>query len=57
VPYATSIVAPTFSWIVLLSRSGLVDQLLQRVRVIGALVPLLGNKPAVVIGTTSMLLQ
>lgn len=56
VPYFTSIIVRTFSWMVLLGRTGLVNKLLQGIGVIDAPLPLLYNKAAVVIGMTYVLL-
>jgi len=56
VPYFTSIIVRTFSWMVLLGRTGLINQLLQGVGLIDAPLPLLYNKTAVVIGMTYVLL-
>ncbi len=56
VPYFTSIIVRTFSWMVLLGRSGLINQLLQEAGLIDAPLALLYNKTAVVIGMTYVLL-
>jgi putative spermidine/putrescine transport system permease protein len=56
VPYFTSIIVRTFSWMVILGRSGLINQLLQGIGLIDAPLPLLYNMTAVVIGMTYVLL-
>lgn len=56
VPYFTSIIVRTFSWMVLLGRSGVINQLLQGLGLIDSPLPLLYNKTAVVIGMTYVLL-
>jgi len=56
VPYFTSIIVRTFSWMVLLGRTGLINQLLQGIGLTEAPLPLLYNKTAVVIGMTYVLL-
>jgi len=56
VPYFTSIIVRTFSWMVLLGRTGLINQLLQNIGLLAAPLPLLYNKTAVVIGMTYVLL-
>ncbi len=56
VPYFTSIIVRTYSWMVLLGRSGLINQSLQALGLIDAPLPLLYNKIGIVIGMTYVLL-
>ena len=56
VPYFTSIIVRTFSWMVVLGRNGLINQLLQGISLVDAPLPLLYNRTAVVIGMTYVLL-
>ncbi|HLH92316.1 MAG TPA: ABC transporter permease [Xanthobacteraceae bacterium] len=56
VPYFTSIIVRTFSWMVILGRNGLINHLLQDLGLIDAPLPLLYNRTAVVIGMTYVLL-
>jgi ABC-type spermidine/putrescine transport system permease subunit I len=56
VPYFTSVIVRTYSWMVLLGRNGIINQALQSVGVIDAPLPLLYNKAGVLIGMTYVLL-
>jgi ABC-type spermidine/putrescine transport system permease subunit I len=56
VPYFTSIIVRTYSWMVLLGRTGLINQALQGLGLIDAPLPLLYNKIGIVIGMTYVLL-
>jgi putative spermidine/putrescine transport system permease protein len=56
VPYFTSIIVRTYSWMVLLGRNGLINQMLRGVGLIDAPLPLLYNKTSIVIGMTYVLL-
>ena len=56
VPYFTSIIVRTYSWMVLLGRTGLLNQMLQGTNLTSAPLPLLYNKTAIVIGMTYVLL-
>jgi putative spermidine/putrescine transport system permease protein len=56
VPYFTSIIVRTYSWMVLLGRTGLINQSLQALDLIDAPLPLLYNKIGIVIGMTYVLL-
>ncbi len=56
VPYFTSIIVRTYSWMVLLGRTGLVNQALQGLGLTNAPLPLLYNKTGIVIGMTYVLL-
>lgn len=56
VPYFTSIIVRTYSWMVLLGRTGLINQTLINTGLIDAPLPLLYNKLAIVIGMTYVLL-
>lgn len=56
VPYFTSVIVRTYSLMVLLGRNGIINQLLLGLGVIGAPLPLLYNKAAIVIGMTYVLL-
>ena len=56
VPYFTSVVVRTYSWMVLLGRNGLVSQALQAIGAVGHPVSLLYSKPAVVIAMVYVLL-
>ncbi len=55
-PYFTSVVVRTYAWMVLLGRTGVVNHALQSLGVIGAPLPLLYNRGAVVLGMTYVLL-
>jgi ABC-type spermidine/putrescine transport system permease subunit I len=56
VPYFTSIIVRTYSWMVLLGTNGLINQALLRLGLIDTPVKLLYNQPAIVIGMTYVLL-
>lgn len=56
VPYFTSVIVRTYSWMVLLGRTGLVNQALQRLGLIDAPLRLLYNQMGIVIGMTYVLL-
>ncbi len=56
VPYFTSVIVRTYSWMVLLGRNGVINQALLSLGVIDAPLPLLYNKLGVVIGMTYVLL-
>src|SRR3984885_4963685 len=56
VPYFTSIIVRTYSWMVLLGRTGLINQALLALGLIDAPLPLLYNKIGIVIGMTYVLL-
>jgi len=56
VPYFTSIIVRTYSWMVLLGRTGLINQVLRGAGLIDAPVPLLYNQTSIVIGMTYVLL-
>jgi ABC-type spermidine/putrescine transport system permease subunit I len=56
VPYFTSVIVRTYSWMVLLGRNGVINQMLLSLGVIDAPLPLLYNKFGIVIGMTYVLL-
>jgi putative spermidine/putrescine transport system permease protein len=56
VPYFTSVIVRTYSWMVLLGRNGLINQALQSAGVIDAPLPLLYNKLGILIGMSYVLL-
>jgi putative spermidine/putrescine transport system permease protein len=56
VPYFTSVIVRTYSWMVLLGRTGLINQSLQALGLIDAPLPMLYNKIGIVIGMTYVLL-
>ena len=56
VPYFTSIIVRTYSWMVLLGRNGLINDALIRIGLIRTPITLLYNEPAIVIGMTYVLL-
>ena len=56
VPYFTSVIVRTYSWMVLLGRNGAINQALLSIGVIDAPLPLLYNKMGVLIGMTYVLL-
>jgi putative spermidine/putrescine transport system permease protein len=56
VPYFTSVIVRTYSWMVLLGRTGLINQALQNLGLTSAPLPLLYNKTSIVIGMTYVLL-
>jgi putative spermidine/putrescine transport system permease protein len=56
VPYFTSVIVRTYSWMVLLGRNGIVNQLLVGAGLIDEPLPLLYNKFAIVVGMTYVLL-
>jgi ABC-type spermidine/putrescine transport system permease subunit I len=56
VPYFTSVIVRTYSWMVLLGRTGIVNQLLLASGLVDAPVALLYNKLGIVIGMTYVLL-
>ncbi|MFI5022521.1 MAG: ABC transporter permease [Alphaproteobacteria bacterium] len=56
VPYFTSVIVRTYSWMVLLGRNGIVNQALAHLGVIDEPLPLLYNKFAIVVGMAYVLL-
>jgi putative spermidine/putrescine transport system permease protein len=56
VPYFTSVIVRTYSWMVLLGRNGIINQTLQSIGMIDAPIPLLYNKLGILIGMTYVLL-
>jgi putative spermidine/putrescine transport system permease protein len=56
VPYFTSVIVRTYSWMVLLGRNGIINQALQSAGITDAPLPLLYNKAGVLIGMTYVLL-
>lgn len=56
VPYFTSVIVRTYSWMVLLGRNGTINQMLLSIGLIDAPLPLLYNKLGVLIGMTYVLL-
>jgi putative spermidine/putrescine transport system permease protein len=56
VPYFTSVIVRTYSWMVLLGRNGIINQVLQSAGIIDSPLPLLYNKAGVLIGMTYVLL-
>ena len=56
VPYFTSVIVRTYSWMVLLGRNGIINQTLQSVGLIDVPIPLLYNKLGILIGMTYVLL-
>lgn len=56
VPYFTSIIVRTYSWMVLLGRNGVINQTLRYLGLIDAPLPLLYNKTGIVIGMAYVLL-
>jgi putative spermidine/putrescine transport system permease protein len=56
VPYFTSVIVRTYSWMVLLGRNGIVNNLLQTLGLTQGPLPLLYNKAAIVIGMAYVLL-
>jgi putative spermidine/putrescine transport system permease protein len=56
VPYFTSVIVRTYSWMVLLGRNGIINQLLIGTGLIQEPLPLLYNKFAIVVGMTYVLL-
>lgn len=56
VPYFTSIIVRTYSWMVLLGREGLINQALRSLGLIDTPLPLLYNQLSIVIGMTYVLL-
>ena len=56
VPYFTSVIVRTYSWMVLLGRNGIVNQALAHLGVIDGPLPLLYNKFAIVVGMAYVLL-
>jgi ABC-type spermidine/putrescine transport system permease subunit I len=55
-PYFTSLIVRTFSWMVLLGEHGLVNEALRAMAVIGAPLPLLYNRLGVLVGMSYVLL-
>jgi putative spermidine/putrescine transport system permease protein len=55
-PYFTSVVVRTYSWMVLLGRNGLINQTLVKAGIIGAPLDLMYNRLGVIIGMTYVLL-
>jgi putative spermidine/putrescine transport system permease protein len=56
VPYFTSVIVRTYSWMVLLGRTGLINQTLLGMGIIDAPLPLIYNKTGIVVGMTYVLL-
>lgn len=56
VPYFTSVIVRTYSWMVLLGRNGIINQALQAAGLTDAPLPLLYNKLGIVIGMSYVLL-
>ena len=56
VPYFTSVIVRTYSWMVLLGRNGIINQALQSAGLIDAPLPLLYNKAGVLVGMTYVLM-
>jgi putative spermidine/putrescine transport system permease protein len=56
VPYFTSVIVRTYSWMVLLGRNGIINQTLQSTGLIDVPIPLLYNKLGILIGMTYVLL-
>ena len=56
VPYFTSVIVRTYSWMVLLGRNGIINQLLLAVGITDAPLPLMYNKSGILIGMTYVLL-
>jgi putative spermidine/putrescine transport system permease protein len=56
VPYFTSVIVRTYSWMVLLGRNGIVNQIFAHLGVIEEPLPLLYNKFAIVVGMVYVLL-
>ena len=56
VPYFTSVIVRTYSWMVLLGRNGIINQALQSIGLTDVPVPLLYNKLGILIGMTYVLL-
>jgi putative spermidine/putrescine transport system permease protein len=56
VPYFTSVIVRTYSWMVLLGRNGLINQALLYLGIVDAPLPLLYNKAGVLIGMVYVLL-
>ena len=56
VPYFTSVIVRTYSWMVLLGRNGIINQTLQAIGLTDAPLPLLYNKLGIVIGMSYVLL-
>jgi putative spermidine/putrescine transport system permease protein len=56
VPYFTSVIVRTYSWMVLLGRNGIINQLLLGSGLVDASVALLYNKTGILIGMTYVLL-
>jgi putative spermidine/putrescine transport system permease protein len=56
VPYFTSVIVRTYSWMVLLGRNGIVNQILLQLGVVDQPLALLYNKVGIVIGMTYVLL-
>jgi len=56
VPYFTSVIVRTYSWMVLLGRNGIINQALQAIGLIDVPIPLLYNKLGILIGMTYVLL-
>lgn len=55
-PYFTSVLVRTFSWMILLGRSGVVNQFLMSTRIIGEPLQLIYNSQGVYIGMTHVLM-
>jgi putative spermidine/putrescine transport system permease protein len=56
VPYFTSVIVRTYSWMVLLGRNGIINQALQSAGLIDAPLALLYNKAGVLVGMTYVLM-
>ena len=55
-PYFTSVIVRTYAWMVLLGRSGVINQILQEMGITSLPLQLLYNRTAVVVGMTYVLL-
>ena len=56
VPYFTSVIVRTYSWMALLGRNGVINRALREIGLIEAPLPLLYNKAAIVVGMSYVLL-
>jgi putative spermidine/putrescine transport system permease protein len=56
VPYFTSVIVRTYSWMVLLGRNGIINQILMRLGIVDQPLLLLYNKTGILIGMTYVLL-
>jgi putative spermidine/putrescine transport system permease protein len=55
-PLLTSVVVRTFAWIVLLAQNGLINEVLQKLRIVNQPLPLLWNMKAVIIAYIQVML-